>query len=110
MAAGYSGLQLTTQIMQTDRYEICWWNYEGVFQVNIISIALPCQNRTESWLNLSLFCEEENNRITASLIIHFPIESPVLVGVQCAVLVGDLSQELSSINISVKGKRTMFYN
>ena len=104
LATAYFGLQLTTQINQSNRYETCRWIYEGYVPVDIKTFFVPCENRTEPGSNIFLICVEENNLITTSLVVQFRIQNPVRVRVQCAVLTGNSFEELSSINISVKGK------
>ena len=106
LSTGYSVLQLTTQIEQSNRYEICQWNYEGIALIHMKTTAVSCENRTDAQTgvnNVSLICMEENNQIATSLVIQFRIQSPVRVQVQCAVLTGNPFEEISSINISVKG-------
>ena len=104
LATGYSSLQLTTQIEHSDAYEACQWNYEGYVPVLIKTFFVGCENRTEYGSTILLVCTEENNQITSSLIIHFPIESPVRVRVECVVVIGDPFEVTSFINLSVKGK------
>ena len=103
LSTGYSSLQLTTQIKQSDRYEICQWKYEGYVPVDIKTSFVDCGNRTENGSNILLLCAEVNNQITTSLVIRFPVQNLVSVQVHCAVLTGNTFEEISSINISVKG-------
>ena len=100
LATDYSGLQMTTQIQQTDRYQICRWVYGTMTSVEMFTPTFPCINRTEG--NFDLICVKTNNHITTSLIVQFPISSSVLVRAECQK--SDLSvTELSSITINVKG-------
>ena len=105
LAIGYSGLQVTTQIKQSNEYETCRWIYEGVVPIEIKTIVAPCENRSQiaGVANISLLCEEENNQIIISLIIRFPIQNPVRIQVQCARITGDPYANKASTTINVQG-------
>ena len=80
LAIGYFGLQLTTQIEQSNGCEICRWNYKGIIPCNIKTVAAPYRNCSEIYgiENVSLVCIDED-RITTSFIIRFPIRNPMHV-------------------------------
>ena len=105
LATGYSNLQLTTQIKQSNEYETCRWIYEGVVPIDMKTIVAPCENRSQiaSVANISLLCEEENNQIITSLVIRFPIQNPMRIQVQCARITGDSYANMSSTTINVQG-------
>ena len=70
--------------------------------VDIKTSLAGCENRRESGSNISLVCAEENNQLTISFVIQFPVQNPVRVQVQCFVLTGNPFEKLFSSNISVE--------
>ena len=107
LATSYYGLQLTTQIDQPDRYQICRWRYEGQPSVQIFTPGLQCGNRSVTGTNFFLTCVEENNQIVTSLIVEFPVRSQVLAHAECVVLDGQPYEEISSINLNVSGNEVV---
>ena len=83
LATGYYGLQLTTKINDSDRYETCRWQYGAMAPVDICTVTFPCVNGTEGNFNCA---DLRSNRqeIISSLIVQFSVPTLVVVRVECA--------------------------
>ena len=100
LATGYSGLQLTAQIEQIDRYEACQWVYGTMAPVDMFTPFFPCANRTVG--SFDLICVKTNNQATTGLVVQFAVSISVVVRMQC-VKADSSVEQISSINIDVRG-------